>query len=110
MQIVRTYVIRVMILTAALLTNVSPARAGWPAWSRYWGHGWSDGYHSGEFLRPHDSQHRGTGLPWLPSAAGPFPEGEPLPAQWPQARHNRSGSAQQRGSSLFRQAGEGSSI
>jgi hypothetical protein len=124
MLAVRNAAIAGVVLTAILLTFVGPAHAGWPGWSRHWGHGWSDGYHAGSGYYTgrgavmHSSMHSSSPLPgpsWTVPLAQPFTEGEPLPAAWPpgatpQGRHDRSGSSKLRGASLFRQAGEGSSV
>ena len=108
MRILRALVI---IIAAMAPPIAPPTQAGWPGWGRYWGHGWGDGYHSGKTPPPHARHnHHGRSAPyWAILSSDPFPLSQPDSTSDPQARHSRPAGAS-RGSSLFRRAGEGSSV
>jgi len=104
-----------LLLAALVFPMTRVARAAWPhQMGRHAGLGWSDGYHARNHCPPRHNPvgpHCAPPAPWwaIP-AAEPIPQVEPLPPAAGQARFYRGQPASPRGPSLFRQAGEGSSI
>jgi hypothetical protein len=104
-----------LFLTALVFPVTPVARAAWPhQLGRHGGHGWSDGYHARNHCPPRRNPtcpHCSPPAPWwaIP-AAEPAPQVEPLPPAAGHARYYPGQPAPPRGPSLFRQAGEGSSV
>jgi len=104
-----------LLLAVLVLPLTTVALAAWPHQAgRHTGYGWSDGYHARNHCPPRRNpagRHGSPAMPWWAIPAGePAPQVEPLPPASGQARFYSGQPASPRGPSLFRQAGEDSSI